>query len=288
MTEQSYTLAWILPYVREALKQTSNFKFSTYANALFFRLEAAQVKGVVRFQPGTYSGGQTFQLNQMPPDLRALVSEAFFYLFHKGYIAPGTFDDALNQPAFYEFRVTERGRAWFDGEEPLPEDAAKYMKFLREQVPSLDPVIDQYVVEALTAFDREAFFASAVMLGAASEKEIYLLADSLVIALKDPNRQSKLKSILGRRKLAELFDAVQNTIQKAVDADLIPYSVTEGVTKHLISLFEAIRVQRNDAVHPMNAKVSEESVRHLIQSFPYALSKCEDVRNWLASNPGGI
>ena len=126
------------------------------------------------------------------------------------------------------------------------------------------------------------------MIGAASEKEIYLLADSLVIGLKDPNRQGNLKSILGRRKTSGLFDAVQNIIQKAVDADLIPYSVTEGVTKHLVSLFEAIRVQRNDAVHPMNAKVSEESVRHLIQSLPYALSKFEDVSNWLASNPGGI
>ena len=80
----------------------------------------------------------------MPHELRALVPEAFFYLFHKGYIAPSTFDDALNQPNLYEFRVTERGRAWFQGEEPLPEDSEKYMKFLRGHVPTLDPVIDQY------------------------------------------------------------------------------------------------------------------------------------------------
>lgn len=74
MAQELYTLAWILPYVREALKQTGNFKFSTYANALFFKLEEANVKGVVRVQPGAYSGGQTFQLNQMPHELRALVS----------------------------------------------------------------------------------------------------------------------------------------------------------------------------------------------------------------------
>lgn len=223
MPQQNYTLAWILPYVREALRKTSNFKFSIYANALFFKLEEAQVQGVVRFQPGTYSGGQTFQLNQMPSELRALVSEAFFHLFHKGYISPGPSDDALNTPGLYEFRVTERGRAWLEGEEPLPEEVEKYMKFLRAQVPSLDPVIDQYLIEALTAFDREAFFAAAVMLGAASEKELYLLADSVVIALKDARRQSKLNAVLERRKLLDLFESVRNTIDQAITSKL--YSI---------------------------------------------------------------
>jgi hypothetical protein len=55
-----------------------------------------------------------------------------------------------------------------------------------------------------------------------------------------------------------------------------------------MSLFEAIRVQRNNAVHPMNAKVSEESVRILIQSFPYALAKSETLRNWSIANTGSI
>jgi hypothetical protein len=288
MTQETYTLAWILPYVREALKQTGNFKFSMYANALFFKLEEANVKGVIRFQPGGYSAGQTFQLSQMPHELRALVSEAFFFLFHKGFIAPGNFDDALNQPALYEFRVTERGRVWLQGEEPLPENAEKYMRFLRGHVTTLDPVIDQYVVEALTAFDREAFFASAVMLGAASEKELYLLADSLLGALKDAKKQTKLKSILDRRKLLELFESVRDSIDLAATAKAIPYNVTEGATTHLMSLFEAIRVQRNDAVHPMNAQVSEESVRHSIQSLPYLLAKSEEIRGWLATNPSSI
>jgi hypothetical protein len=35
MTQDTYTLEWILPYVREGLKRTSNFEFRTYANALF-------------------------------------------------------------------------------------------------------------------------------------------------------------------------------------------------------------------------------------------------------------
>jgi hypothetical protein len=284
MAQENYTLAWILRYVREALKHTSNLEFRTYANSLFLQLEKAQVQGITRFPADKYSGGQIFQYDAMPDGLRALVSEAFFHLFHKGYIAPEAPDAHLNPPGLHSFRVTQRGRIWFQSREPLPEDLERYMSFLHDLVPTLDSVIEQYVSESLIAFERDAFFASAVMLGAASEKELYLLADSLLIALKDGNRQSKLKGILSRRKLVELFEAVQ----KAVDAKSIPYSVTEGATAHLISLFEAIRVQRNDAVHPMNATVSEESVRLLLHVFPYALSAAEKLRAWSDANPGSL
>jgi hypothetical protein len=88
------------------------------------------------------------------------------------YIAPDAADSALNPPRLHMFRVTQRGSAWFQGEEPLPEDVAAYMKFLSQRVPVIDPIIDQYVTEALTAFEREAYFAAAVMLGAASEKAL--------------------------------------------------------------------------------------------------------------------
>jgi hypothetical protein len=288
MAQNTFTLAWILPYVRQALKQTSNFEFRTYANALFAQLEQAQVESVARFPPGAYSGGQTYQYDAMPAELRALVSEAFFHIFHKGYIAPAAPDSHLNPPHLHVFNVTLRGRAWFQGKEPLPENAEQYMRFLRERIKMLDPIIEQYVIEALTAFDRDAYFASAVMLGAASEKELYLLAEAVFLALRDPTKQSKLRGLLDRRKLLELFETVRDTIHQGVAAKVIPYTDSEGSTTHLMSLYEAIRVQRNDAVHPMNAIVSEDSVRLLLQSFPYALSKSEELRAWCVANPSSI
>jgi hypothetical protein len=288
MDQQTYTLSWILPFVRHALKGTSNFEFRVYANAVFSQMEKAQVKGIARFPLGAYSGGQTFQYDQIPSEIRALLTEAFFYIFHKGYIAPEASDSHLNAPASNRFRVTQRGWMWFQGEDPLPEDISRYMKFLRERVPAMDSVIDQYIIEALTAFEREAFFAAAVMLGAASEKELYLLAESLLPALKDAKKQNKLRGLLDRRKLLELFETVRDTIREAATAKLLPYAASEGAATHLMSLYEAIRVQRNNAVHPMNATVSEESVRLLIQSFPYSLSKSEELRAWFASNPKSI
>ena len=54
---------------------------------------------------------------------------------------------------------------------------------------------------------------------------------------------------------------------------------------HLMSMFEAVRTQRNDAVHPTTGQVSADSVRLLTASFPYALSKSEELRTWLIANP---
>lgn len=100
MEKPAYTLSWILPFVRQALKTTSNFEYRTYANAILFQLEKAQVEGVVRFQLGAYSGGQLFQYDQVPLGVREVIAEAYFHLFHKGYITPNPPDSTLNPPHF--------------------------------------------------------------------------------------------------------------------------------------------------------------------------------------------
>ena len=232
--------------------------------------------------------GQVFQYDQAPDELRVLTTEAFFYLFHSGYITPAPPDGYLNHPQFDRYYVTHRGAEWFKGGEPLPEDVVGYMKFLRDRVSSMDAVIEQYIIEALTALERQAYFTAAVMLGAASEKALYLLAEAILGAIKDAKKRDKLQGLLDRRKLLELFEYVRDTIRDASKSKAIPYPDSEGFTAHLMSLYEAIRVQRNDAVHPMNATVSADSVRLLIQSFPYALSKSEELRAWFSNNPNSI
>ena len=123
------------------------------------------------------------------------------------------------------------------------------------------------------------------MLGAASEKAVYLLAESLLVAFLDPKKREKLDALLKRRKLSDLLDAVGKLIH---DASNLPYDVTEGSEPHLISLFEAIRVQRNDAVHPMNATVSADSVRMMILAFPHSLAKAEELRSWFIAHPKSL
>jgi hypothetical protein len=288
MSELGFTLSWILPFVRRSLRATSNFEYRTFVQQLWSELETAKVPGITRTASHQMYSGQLFEYDQAPQELRNLTAEAFFYLFRNGFICPVPPDKLLNHPIFNRYYVTQRGSEWFKGGDPLPEDVSGYMKFLRQLVSTLDAVVEQYIVEALTAFERNAFFAAAVMLGAASEKTVYLLADSILGAFKDVKKRQKLQTLLDRRKLLELFENIRDTIRDALKAKLLPYSDSEGFDTHLMSLLEAIRVQRNDAVHPMNATVSPDSVRLLIQSFPHALSKSEQLRAWFLANPNSI
>ena len=126
-----------------------------------------------------------------------------------------------------------------------------YDGYLKQFDASTDPVVRQYISEALNTYICGTYFASAVMLGAASEKAIYMLADDLVPAIQDAEKQGTLRNRIGDRKLDRLFKSIETTVNAGHQNKPIPYEVMEGTTRHLFSLFEYIKVQRNDAIHPL-------------------------------------
>ena len=286
MSTSTYDLETLLPFVRASLQNTLKLEYRDFLQAVWQKLEDAGFPGVLRSQQPNF--GCDFEYDNSPYELRSAASQAFLYLIYRGYIAPEPPDGYLNFSQATRYDVTARGREWFNGREPYPEESRGYLELLNKLVGVLDPIIEQYVVEALTAFQREAHFAAAVMLGAASEKAIYLLANAMVGAVTDPPKKKKLQTLSDSRSLLKLLELVRDYIQNAGDAKLIPYSHFEGSASHLMSLFEAIRVQRNDAVHPKNAIVSAGSVRHSLKAFPHALRKSEDLRNWFFANPNSI
>ncbi|HUZ93785.1 MAG TPA: hypothetical protein VMU57_02630 [Edaphobacter sp.] len=292
MSQANYSVERILQLVRASFKkQMGDLSCKIFHERLWGELEAITDPGVVKPLPHQNYSYQRYLFEQAPIALRNAATEGFFYLLNAGYISPQPTNDFINFPLRSDsYRWTERGLQWVKGAEPIPEEVAGYMKFLRKHVGTLDDVIEQYILEALTAFNREAFFAAAVMVGAASEKAVYLLTASLLNALKPSRRRTTLETALSKRQLFALLDCVRKTIEdcSAGNPALIPYSATEGASAHLASLFEAIRTQRNDAVHPMNATVSASSVRLLLHSFPYALNATEKLRAWFDANPGSL
>lgn len=276
-----YSLATLLPFVRAAIRPMSNFEIRNFADAFFTEMEKAHVPGVVKLNPP--SGQYKYNYTELvcPDALRRAMVEVFFHLVHRGFILPEaqSFPIAFNAMRYWK---TPRGAAWADGAEPMPEDVSGYMSHLSSLVPSLDSVIRQYVEEGLGSFARGSCFSAAVMIGAASEKEIYLLAGSLVGALKDPTAQKQLaEQVNTGRSLYRLLEMIRHYLEtcKKLRNDF------DGALAHLSSLFEAIRVQRNDAVHPSTAAVDEESVRISYDAFPHAVEKAERLRAWFGANP---
>ena len=280
MTQPTYTVEWLLPIIRRDVKVRGNFVYKTFKEQIWFALEKLNVAGVERIPHHRAHLGQVFE--QIPPALQNAAAEAFWYLMRCGYIVPLAADNYGDNLNLHGYNVTERGLVWFDGGEPLPEGTAGYMKFLTDRVPNVDKVIEQYVIEALHAFNGQAYFAAAVMIGAASEKAIYLLAGDMVTALK-PVQCKKLQDLLVERGAAKkVLDFILKVIERNKNMP------SDGAVFQLTALFDAIRTERNAAVHPNTAEVSGDSVRLLTATFPYALSKSEELRAWLIAHPQSL
>jgi len=144
---------------------------------------------------------------------------------------------------------------------------AEYIAALQQMVPNLDDVVREYVLEGLGSFEHERFRAAAVMVGAASEKALYMLAEKMLGAISTPNWKQKFTAGLKRRDLAELFDQMRSVLEKANSLPGRPFEVFDGGQDHLVSLIKAVQVQRNNAVHPMNEKISDDTVRFPISFF---------------------
>jgi hypothetical protein len=283
--QPEYNLPGILPYVRKSLSGRGNFNFNGFIDGLFEVLERVGVPSIEKtsIHQG-YTGGQ-YNFDVTHPDIRNAATEAFYYLEQNRFILRPPPTNATAFLAHGQFQITVRGQEWAKGVDPLPED---YDGYMNQFDASVDPVVRQYVSESLNTYIRGTYFASAVMIGAASEKAIYLLADSLLAALGDANRRLTLQKRLDHRKLDPLFKLVEQVVVDGSAKGIIPFDVMGGTTRHLMSLFDSIKLQRNDAIHPMNFQVSADSVRLMLSAFPLTFRKVEALRQWCSANPNSL
>ena len=191
--------------------------------------------------------------------------------------------DASN-PNLPFFRLTKFGQGYISQSAPHYYDPQGYLEFLRNIVQNLDPVIEQYIFESLNCYRQQLFFASAVMIGAAAEKAILLLLQAITDAMSNPSNKRKASQLLDRPNLPEIFDTIRKTLNPLIAAKTIPYSVHQGCIEHLMSLFEMIRVQRNDAIHPISGQVDRAKVFLSLQTLPIALESIYKLIEWFQSN----
>ncbi len=177
-------------------------------------------------------------------------------------------------------RLTEYGKSVIGEAGTALYDHGMYMERLESIVPQLDSVIKQYVIEGLRSFQRGLMFASAVMLGAAAEKAVLLLLESIAEYEKDLTKGLEIEQLLERPRLPTIFSLIRQEIDGLIASNTLPYAVHQGSTEHLLSLFEMIRVHRNEAVHPTVAQVNRNKLILVIQSFPAALELVYRLRGW--------
>ena len=275
-------LGFVLNFMRKPLEGKDTINYGEFLKETYRHIVNA---GVIIKPRDAQSHNYIGTVNRDYPLLSNIAAEACQHLLHNGFITRppevATFPGNRNDN---EFLVTRKGKEWARGHEPIPEDVAGFMLHLETLIPKLDRVIKKYVQEALTTYERQAYFAAAVMIGAAAESAVYLLAAAMQKSLASKLEKSRLIKASNERRLPSLFKIISDNLERAKKKKLIPYSVHEGSDPHLRSFFEAIRVQRNDAVHPAAAKVKPDAVRLSILAFPLACKKVHDLVDWLEAN----
>lgn len=223
-----------------------------------------------------------YQHNTLNPIDKRTITEIIWDLIVERVLTPG---DDMSDRGFPFFRLTKFGQDYISQSAPHYYDPQGYMEFLRTIVQNLDPVIEQYIFESLNCYRQQLFFASAVMIGAAAEKAILLLLQAITDSMSDPNKKRKAAQLLEeRRSLPDMFKTIRETLNPLTKAKTIPYSVHQGCTEHLLSLFEMIRVQRNDAIHPITGQVDRTKVLLSLQTLPTALESVNRLIDWFKSN----
>lgn len=265
----------ILRFMREAVKEMGD-PSPRYSELMDRTMQKLLAAGLISKQVGASFAG----LMNINP-LAVLLTEGYQQLLAFGYVVPRA--NPPNGPTHDWFSITQMGRQWAEGTDPIPEDPGGYLAALEALVPQVDPVILQYVGEALNTYQHRALFASAVMVGAASEKTTYLLTDALHGSVKNPTDRKAIKDAAELRRLPAMFQLLSKQIERAKKSGM-PYDVHEGAHTHLFSLQESIRVQRNDAVHPQVGQVGIETVRLSLAAFPAACKKVYDLIGWFSSN----
>lgn len=225
---------------------------------------------------------QNYKRKLLNPIDNLSISEIVRDLIQERVVTPG--NNSADQD-FPLFRLTKFGKDYISQTAPHFYDPQGYMEDLKKIVPSLDSVIEQYISESLSCYRQQFFFASAVMIGASLEKAILLLLQAIADSMSNQTNKRKAAQLLERPNLPEIFETITKTINSLITTKVIPYAVHQGCIEHLVSLFEMIRVQRNDAIHPINGKVDRTKVFLSLQTIPTALECIYRLIDWFKANP---
>lgn len=144
---------------------------------------------------------------------------------------------------------------------------------LEQKVGNLDEIVRQYYLESLRAYQEGLYISSVICLGAASERAIHWLAESIESYSKQ--YQGKFKA---KRNMPDLIKYLSDSvIPNIFGADK---HFADELKKRLNGLGNLYRENRNEAGHPQTVDQSwlEEDQEYLLIQFRrYITTICEAI-----------
>ncbi|HEY4897562.1 MAG TPA: hypothetical protein VII01_15940 [Solirubrobacteraceae bacterium] len=180
--------------------------------------------------------------------IQGLQGNGLLFLDPAGQGGAASFDN-------WRWRLSEDGRAAARSESWEPRDPQRYLARLRDRAPTLDPVADMYVTEALRSFNARCFLASSVMLGVAAEHVFGRVAEAFVAGA--PCDTEKLRKLLGTQSATyhQRFNEFRKRLEPIRPS--LPDGLADSIT--LDAVADLLRVTRNAAGHPSGRRIDEDT-----------------------------
>lgn len=133
--------------------------------------------------------------------------------------------------------------------ELLPFEIEAFPETLQKNVPLIDPLIIRFLGEAIVCMKAGSLLGCSFLLGAASEKAIWLLIDSYAEAISGGTNQARFKERISNKFISRAYDEFKRSFRSSKSKPTDP-SLMQDLETKIESVFQFCRICRNEAGHP--------------------------------------
>jgi hypothetical protein len=272
-TEQIRSL--LLQYLQAALRNNPRYQL--------------QIRGLVQglrqfVSPAGEAPGEPFD----EADGRKTIHAVWDLVFDRVLI-PGLDDPNVINGDWPFLTITEHGRRVIAEVRPVPYDPDGYLANLEAVAAGVHPTALRYVQEAVATFRARCYLASAVMLGAASERIFDHLAESIHNALANQADRTRFQERALRGRMRDRVNTVTGWCRNN-RGQLNGEWAGEDRVETIERLAHFIRSRRNDAGHPQDppAVPTHEETYAALVVFPDYCRWIYELKRDLDARPGAI
>jgi len=160
------------------------------------------------------------------------------------------FGKDIDNPNFPFFRLTQYGEESVKSGGPHPADPDGFLKeFLRENQ-TADPVVIDYLTEAIRAFNANCIKSCLVMIGCVSEKLFLQLLDAFEVAITDVAKKTAFQKDCRQWQVFSKYKVLMDRLELMAQAKKLPGPLKDIVRVDMSGMFDLFRRHRNNAGHP--------------------------------------
>lgn len=220
--------------------------------------------------------GQNFLL----PDEDVVHEEIHILLLNNILMRAGQWGESI---PVQHLKLTEYGKKCLEQDDTIPLDPSGYIEGIKRILPQLDPVVLEYLSESITAFNRDLILSSTITLGVASEQVMLLLMEFF------GNYISKSEQLKSAKDKIEAADSIFRKYKVFKDAlSQLPKNIRTNFPQnfevHLDTLFNFIRLNRNETGHPSGGGRDKNIQFANLQAFKSYLTDIYKLIDYFSQN----